>query len=504
MKNSTTIYIVLTVLIPLVTYSCGEKKTVEVKPDDTLVEQKTDSVPPVVRAPFREISMASQEITVDVDSGRIVEANNGFGTRLSIPPAAFVDSAGQSISGTITLEYREFHTLNDILIAGIPLNYDAAGMLKRFNTAGMFEIRAYQGAAPVYLDSGKVIEVNMASFEGGNRYHAFFLDEKTTRNWHYIKDLEGVDNPEKKKLLRKARANVKEFDIPFNGNYFAFNYMALLDVYLNDKTVEIKKMRNDLTLQGKIKEYGVTWTNMFCFQTVEFGGSKYLASLLLWQKLNTEPWPVWASTALCNIEQGNNGNYNLTLSQAKGKGLYKAVIKPFFPIKSLLSFSPSYWKNKYQMALRKAVEVEMRKQKIADVYRSIEVHHFGIYNVEKLQGEEDYLQIAMEAEVNGLDAAALQQGEIYFISERYRTVLRYPYAEWGNITLLPDSEATLFILLPGGKIAIAAREDMRQLDFVSLRKNVGTRVKMVFKTTNSPLKTAADVAAVLGILATPV
>lgn len=488
-------------LFVLPVFSCGEeKKTVEVKPEkkDTVVKIK-----PLVQPPFSTAAVPFQEVLFDAAEGKVFTADNGYGTSVNIPGGIFVDSLGNKIEGEIKLKYRELHTLNDMFVSGIPLSYDAAGMLKRFHSGGMVELRAYSQNKTVYLDSGKVIGVNMASFVGGDRHHAFYLDEEKTRNWIYLKDLEGNENPEKKKIIRKARQKVKDFNIPFNGEYFAFNYMALLDVYLNDRTVEIKKNRQDLTIQGKIKEYGVTWTNIYCYQSVEFMGNKYLASLLIWQKLNKEPWPIWMNSANCNIIDEKNGTFTVELSQTKGKGVYKASIKPFFPVKSLLAFSPSYWKNKYNLAVRKAIEEEMRKQKIADVFRTLEVHRFGVYNVDKLQREEDYVQVKVQPQFDE-DITIKGDLEIYYLSEMYRTVVKYPVNEWNNITLLPDTDARIFAVLPGNKIALVEKGVLEKMDFNALQKKPGSLVYLRFKTLDAVINTPEDVAKALGISAVPV
>lgn len=489
------------VLLCFFALSCGTKEEPK-KPKKVLIKKTIPKIIPLVKQPLSNINIGFQEVIIDADSGKTFGVSNAYGSTVEVPANVFTDSSGNLLSGKIVLKYREMHTMNDMFLTGIPLSYDAAGMLKRFNSAGMFEIRAYQNNRPVYLDSGKVIRVNMACFESDDAYHAFYLDEVKSRNWVYLKDLKGTMNPAKKKIMRKAMQKVDAFKVPFDGNYFAFNYMALLDVYLNDKTVEIKKMRNDLTLQGKIKEYGVTWTNVYCYQSVEFNGTKTLASLLLWKKMNKEPWPVWGNSATCNITPGTNGTYQLELTQAKGKGNYKAIIQPFFPIKSLLAFSPSYWKNKYNLALRKAVNEEMRKQKVADVFQAMEVHSFGTYNIDRLQQEEDYVQIALEPEFDTV-VSAVKGIDIYYISEEFRTVLKYPRGEWGNITLLHGGGGKLIAVLPGNKIAMADNETLNKLRYEELKQHPGTRVTMRFNTLNLPMNTIGEIANALGIQALP-
>ncbi len=482
--------------LAIIVAACGQKNSTKKKTISKKKKEITAAVP-VIRKPFKNADVSFEEFIIDADSNYTLTAKNNYGTSLTIIAGNFINDKKEKVSGKIKIRYREMQTVYDILISGIPLNYDAAGMLKRFHSAGMFEIRAYQNNNEVFLDSGKVIAVNFASFIDEGKHHAFYLDEKNTRNWNYLKDLETQINPEKKKIFRKARSKVKEFNVPLEG-YFAFNYMALLDVYLNDKSVEIQKKRSDLTLQGKIKDYGVTWTNVYCYQSIDFMGNKYLASLLLWKKLNNEAWPVWASTALCNLTPNTDGTYKLELSQAKGKGKYTAHIKPFFPIKSLLAFSPSYWKNKYNLAVRKAVEEEMRKNKIADVFRTLEVHAFGVYNVDRLQKEEDYVQVEIAPDF-GNAIEKINEVELIYISEAYRTVIRYPKSEWKNITLLPDDGAKLIAVLPGNKLAVADVKNISNLNYKTLKENPHTKINISFTIIEGETSSALNIAEVLGL-----
>ncbi|HYG53477.1 MAG TPA: hypothetical protein VD905_21465 [Flavobacteriales bacterium] len=482
-------------LVAMLMQGCGGEKKKPAPVNDTLEKPVVKKAEPLVIPPFN-LPAGLNTYKVDVDSGRVFTVAP-YGTRVEVPAKAFVDSAGNLLSGKVTLTYREMHTMNDILISGVPLNYDAAGMLKRLRSGGMFELRAAQEGRQVFLDSGKVISVSMACFDDDARYHAFYLDEEKARDWEYLKDLDGAANPEKKKIMKRARQKVNELQLPLDG-YFAFNYMALLDVYLDNKEAEIKKKRTDVTLQGKIKEYGVAWSNIYCYQSVEFNGTKTLASLLLWKKLNKEPWPSWAQQATCDLKPNGDGNYTLELTVPKGKVNYKATIQPFFPIKSLLAFSPSYWRNKYDLALRKAVEEEMRKQKVADVYQTLEAHRFGFYNIDKLQREADYVQVRVEPEFDR-EVGAVNDIAIYYISEQYRTVVKYPKEEWGNVTLLPDSEGKLFTVLPGNKLAVAGEQVLRKLHYREIKANGGAVVKLKFVTVNASLNSASEIAKALGI-----
>ena len=482
--------------------SCSEKAPVKRSPVKKVNKIKTEK--PLVSPPVASADISFQEITLDADSGKSFKADNGYGTYVDVPAGVFIDRAGKKVKGKINLKYREFHLPVDVFAAGIPLNYDAAGMLKRFNSAGMFELRAYSNGQEVYLDSGKVISVNLASFAGGNDYHAFYLDEKKTRNWHYLKDLKAAENPIKKKLMQKAKRRVETLELPLGKDYFAFNYMALLDVYLVDKAQEIKKLRNDLTIQDKIKDYGVSWSDIYCYESVELNGTKYLASLLIWKKLNPEPWPAWSKAAVCKISLKSGRVYELELSAPKGQSAkYKATIEAFMPIKSLMASTPAEWKYKYDQALRKAVQEEMRMNTAADVFRTIEVHNFGIYNCDKLMKEDLYVQVKADFKFDK-EIGVKNDFAVYYMSMANRTVIKYPYNEWNNVTLLPDENAVLFAVMPGNYIAICDSEELKKLNYKKLKSPTHQRVMLEFKSHPEPVKGRDDIIKILGLQAKPI
>ncbi|MFI5204565.1 MAG: hypothetical protein ACHQF2_08730 [Flavobacteriales bacterium] len=477
---------------------CGQEEKKEqaqqVEIKDTVIIEL-----PLVQPPFKGLENEFQSVQMDVDSGKTFFAANRFGSVIKIQPASFVDSVGNKLTGKITIRYREFHSQADIFLSGIPLNYNAAGMLKRFSTGGMFEIRALQNDKEVYLDSGKVITVNMASFADDGNYHAFYLDEKKNREWNYLCDLYARDNPKKGNLVEKVRDKVKELNIPLGPEYFAFNYMTLLDVYLNDQVKEITKNRADLTIQAKIKEYGVSWSDIYCYQKVDFMGNSYLASLLVWKKISKEPWPAWSKAATATIAHVKDNEFMLTLTPPKSpSGAKKYTIEALMPIKSLLATPAAQWRYKYNEALQVALREEMRMNLAADVFREIEVHDFGIYNVDKLMKKDAYVQVNATF---GFDDSIEVKNDfmVYYISTANRIYVKYPMNEWNNITLTSDVSAKFFAIMPGNKIALCDKNDWSNLNMRTLKEQPGSRVRLRFNTLPQPITSRQDIIKILGL-----
>ena len=106
------------------------------------------------------------------------------GSTITIPANAFRDADGNTIGDSVTIRYREFHDVLDIFLSGIPMNYDSAGTHYTLESAGMLEIRAYQGNKPLQLDPGKPVTISLASNTADKKFNLYELDT-ISKNWVY-------------------------------------------------------------------------------------------------------------------------------------------------------------------------------------------------------------------------------------------------------------------------------------------------------------------------------
>ena len=157
------------------------------------------------------------------------------GTIIHVPESAFTDENGNDVKGPVEVRFREFHDPVDIILSGIPMHYDSAGEHYQLESAGMFEVLAFQRGQALQLKPGKEITVNMVSHtNNGNDYNIYYLDT-TKRQWNYISE-----NTEKnntcKPLFERNPAYAKEFEandkfesmnnpvLPKKGDPRAYNF----------------------------------------------------------------------------------------------------------------------------------------------------------------------------------------------------------------------------------------------------------------------------------------
>ncbi|HTF04029.1 MAG TPA: hypothetical protein VK826_08385 [Bacteroidia bacterium] len=129
----------------------------------------------------------------DADTGFVVDATQGGmfmnqnGSMINVPGFAFLDSAGNKVSGNVELRYKEYHDPAAIFMAGIPMTYDSASARFHFESAGMIEITAWQNGKPLKTNPDSAIHVAMISDSDEERFNTYYLDT-VAKNWKYIND----------------------------------------------------------------------------------------------------------------------------------------------------------------------------------------------------------------------------------------------------------------------------------------------------------------------------
>jgi len=111
---------------------------------------------------------------INVERGGAI--NHKTGSKITIPPNAFVTKKGAEIKGEVQISYREIHTVTEQLASGIPMRYDSAGVKQNFEAAGMLEIKGRQGENEIVLKPGKKIEIEMVSQKTGSHFNLYQLD----------------------------------------------------------------------------------------------------------------------------------------------------------------------------------------------------------------------------------------------------------------------------------------------------------------------------------------
>lgn len=173
--------------IALLLFGC---KSGENQPDKKTVVQETSDVSVIQPIDFN----GNTPKIYQVDAQKASEISLPSGSKITFPENAFVDEAGNPVQGKVAVSWQEFHSLTDIMLSGIPMKYDSAGVTHHFESGGMFTIAASQSDKKLELAPGKKATVDLVSIQDSPCYNFYEIDTKTG-DWDYLATKTGTPVP---------------------------------------------------------------------------------------------------------------------------------------------------------------------------------------------------------------------------------------------------------------------------------------------------------------------
>jgi hypothetical protein len=132
------------------------------------------------------VTSKPEQLQVNHNGGTVTTTT---GTKIIVPQDAFVDEKGNTIKGTVNIQYIEYRDPIDFLLSDIPMHYNTGSEAIPFNSAGMFTITASQANTPVYLQNGKRINVGF-NYDGTVRDANFYRWDADQNRWITITPLQ--------------------------------------------------------------------------------------------------------------------------------------------------------------------------------------------------------------------------------------------------------------------------------------------------------------------------
>ena len=491
--------IVLVLTVSMCCIACNENKKTEAVAKN---EIKATSQKLFINPPIADLNPHYVTFTLDASKGTTFRLKNG--SEIIVPADAFTDSSGQFLHGKIDLKYREMHDALSIYLAGIPMNYKDG----HFTTAGTFELLTVQQDNNVILR--KPVKVKMASYTEGSDFSFFYLNEHD-RRWDSLGYRKPEVNTEKKRLLKSIDKQLLTRKFPLDRQYFAFNYMAIMDVYYND---DWRILSNDkridsafTAITSKLQSYGLGWENNYCNnrKMITWEQTEYPAPLFVWKNVHKKPFPEWVKGFYGDLKDLGKNHYLYSVENEKDSTRFDVELECVMPLKSLFAFSPAEWQNQYAATMQKVKKEQERLKQIADVYRTFEINQLGLYNWDKLMKEDD--AVVLEADFTFPTAIndKLTTLDVVYISGDNRSVITFPKISWDKMALIPDAGGRLFVIMPDNKVALYSVPKYAQLEFAKWRaskpaRGVGTSPQYIFKLEEKTnIKTEADLKRILQI-----
>lgn len=136
----------------------------------------------------QELQVPFESVMLNIDKGDTIEMRDSK-SLIYIAPSSMRAKNGTLVKGLIELRYREFRAIEDMIFADIPMIYKALGEGYRFNSAGMFEIRAFQDGMELEVIPEKPMLVDYYVTKVMEDLSFFALDDES-QNWARLRDID--------------------------------------------------------------------------------------------------------------------------------------------------------------------------------------------------------------------------------------------------------------------------------------------------------------------------
>jgi len=383
--------------------------------------------------PIEGTDSAPRKFRVNAEEGKTIDLGNGGS--IEFPENTFVDENGKAVKGKVDVEWQEFHSLGDIMLSGIPMKYDSAGVQFDLVSGGMFTIHASQKGKPVEIAPSKKVGVNLASIQDTPCYNFYEIDEESG-DWTYETTKSGEP-------VQSETASIKE----------KVKQPDLLDVTLSTKSFpELAKL--DI----------VGWEVKRTLQS----GEKNILKM--------------QSTKLRLMQTDSLG---LTL-EAKTAG-HQSLKYPVAPYTVDQALKASVV-NRQEMDNMVAETREYAKELQAGrVIRSIDIDNFGTYNWDIINKRQNSKPLF--AKFNFPKSVNPQLVSLFLVSPDENVIVSYNSAGDERFSFDPDLKNCLIAILPGNKIVSVSNEGFSLAR--SLKK--GQVCEFEFKETGIKLNSSKDI-----------
>jgi hypothetical protein len=456
------------------TLACENKKNNE----ETVTITKKEVVKPVVQSPFKNVDVTYDMFTVQANSD--VTLTTPSGSKIHIASNSLKDTAGNSINEPIEISYREFMNPSEILAAGIPMMFtdQVAGIKKPFQSAGMFEILAKtKSGKKVVVNNESPINVELATNITDAGYSNFYLN-KSTGEWVYSGEETKKENRLKVDInnqLKKLK-NVSGF---LGKDFFVFDGAELLDKYLNDDYDKIYKHKYDKKpLPNGMLKYGMKAMNVYSYDMIKLNRLEVPASLVVWENIGHTEFPKWTKEKIVTVKNIDGNNYELTISDGKKKPtIFITKAKAVMTIKSLFKFEPEMWSKNYEEALGEIKKQEGALATMKDVFRTLQVNSFGIYNCDRFYNNPESFTVKVNCVLPESKNNFVPEN-IYYVSTKERLTINFKLTNDILMTLCNDKTAALYTVLEDNMLAVVSAEELSKFN---KQTHANSSIKINFK-----------------------
>jgi len=480
------------------------------------VQIETTITTPFVNPPIENVNVAFQEFEVDVVQGGTFTYLSG--SKITIPVNAFINGNGNPILGKVTMKYREFHDHAEIFASGITMEYDSAGLVSDFESAGMMEIIAFQNNTPVYIAKNKKVDIEMISNNNESRFNLYYLDT-AQRKWVYKGKDQIIQRPEDRMDIAQElpQSVLKESDIELplpiqipiinepikpktkNKNRFTFIFQvdpkAFPEIAVYDSVEwEYADVGDNFDPQGL---YDITWQDV---KLIKQEDNTYIVQLTHKnRKESHKVFPVYSGKDLEKAESKYKLKYKEYLKALDKKEELEKQRKEEYEKKR----ADIEEKEKERIAYLKK-QAELRRQQVkwanaqttmvSTVSRVFSIMTFGTWNcdsrVQRPQG------IKVTASFKTINNEKLTLTNVYLIDKKINAI--FPIHEIFSFN--PNAENYIVGLVYPNKLAYFSPKDFDRIDGYKLKKVGLNNFTFTMHTTEKPISSVDEIKEIIGKL----
>lgn len=367
------------------------------------------------------------------------------GSEISIPKNAFVDADGNPIEGSVDIQYREILSPSEIIFSGVDMKYEKDGEVHDFQTAGMFDIRAFNNGEEVFLQKGKEVTVSFASNIKGD--YDFYYYNENEKNW--------VDTDYGKVEMTNDSENE---DIA--PTTFKMPKPIKIDP-ANDLIIEVKANYSNFPNLRKYK--GMVW---------KYAGNKTK------EEVKGLLSKVWTDSKLSELDSDNN---KYTLTMMNGKKAYDFVVSPVLSGRS------------YKKALA-IYEKEKKKSELVNtspytVKRKVSISQMGLHNYDAIYSA-DRMIVNTDFEIKHNEQLMPSEDiNLFHITGENNVVVKYRHRTNTKLYFSPSAKNKIVAIMPGNKVAVMSIDEFNKVSTeCSLKglKSYTLKLNLVDKKITSP------------------
>lgn len=444
-----------------------------------------------VSPPFSELAIGcSGDVVQNKKGGEILYES---GSKLIIPPNAFVDKEGNPIEGEVKVGYREFHSSAEIMVSGIPMNFkNKDGSYDDFESAGMFEITAQHNGEEVNLAEGKNITCQTVTHKTEENFNFYNFNDET-KQWEEIDGQNKTVQDEDE--LEEAPADLPKIVSATGKSVEPSEDVQDLSVVqtvakpnkprrANPKlpVFEIGSPANEKSASNeqKIKSVGSSSQSKLWQFAPGYDISKEAMEMVL----TTTNWNKYG----LEMVDEEKTVYRLDLGQRTDRPIY---ITPVLFGKDYTSAMADY--SQQLEAFNQATQSIALKKRVEEknnlFFRTAQVSNMGIYNWDRIKKKKNAVLLQASFELENGDK--LPEGSrVFMITGRNKDVITFYPAMYANFAYQPNKRNALISILPSDEIAVFTHDAFKKLKTGRLRAT--GHHKFTLKTVVANIGSVAD------------